>query len=302
MKIVVFSKNIDELKDKLSNEHFYYEDSLNNLKKTIGMFDGLIAFGLPKDVDLAKLKWIHSLGAGVDWIINNKTLNPKCKITRIEEGFGQPMFEYSLSRILAFYQHIEKHRLNKEKQIWSSLEPTSIVGKKVLIVGTGKIGNDLARRFSNLGMIVYGVNTTGTNYPNFINCFDYYNNKEIMKFDVIISILPSTKLTDKLLNKNFFDIYICDIFINIGRGNTLDTKEIVKRVEAKEIKIVYLDVFEEEPLKQSSNLWNNKKIIITPHIAGITTIEYMVKSINDNCKLIVSNDRCESLLNIKKGY
>src|SRR5690554_1743402 len=134
MKVILYAKNIADYQEKLKRFTFSYESDYENLKKRIKEYDGLIAFGLKDDIDLSNLKWIQSLGAGVDWAVNNQTINKDVILTRVTTGLEQLLFEYTLTRILFYYQNLLTHYENQNKNHWERNLSTSVVGKKVLII------------------------------------------------------------------------------------------------------------------------------------------------------------------------
>ena len=58
-------------------------------------------------------------------------------------------------------------------------------------------------------------------------------------------------------------------FINIGRGQTVVERDLMLAIENNNLNAAALDVFEKEPLSRESDLLNNNKIILTPHVAGL---------------------------------
>jgi len=86
-----------------------------------------------------------------------------------------------------------------------------------------------------------------------------------VKIKIVRIVIPAIPI---LLFKNSF-------FINAGRGETVNDKDLIRFIETKKINTSALDVFSKNsyispyrPLNYSSKLWKNKKILITPHIAG----------------------------------
>jgi len=74
-------------------------------------------------------------------------------------------------------------------------------------------------------------------------------------------------------NKDIFRKLHSVIFINIGRGLSVDVPDLLSAIAAGNIEYAVLDVFEEEPLPANSPLWLNPKVFVTPHHSGITDFE-----------------------------
>lgn len=302
MKIILYHQSYEKFEKELKDYNFNYESDYEQLKNNIDKYDGLIAFGLDNSIDLSNLKWIQSLGAGVDWIINNNSLNDKTIITRVTEGLEVELFEYVLARILFYYQNIKSHYENQKNSSWVHLRSTGLRNKKVLIVGTGQIGSYIGKKLNSLNMEVYGINTSGYQIEGFEKCFTLNDIKEEMYFDIVVNVLPSTKDTIGVLNENFFNLVKQDVFINVGRANALKTEVLVNKLNSGKIKQAFLDVFDVEPLPSTSKLWKVDHLYISPHIAAITRLDQLVETIKSNYNLVSQNKEITSKVNIKKGY
>lgn len=301
MKVIVFSNDNENFKKELKDYNFDYENDYEVLKESIHKYDGLISFGLGKDLDLSNLKWIQSLGAGVDWITNNPSVKEGTLITRVTEGLNRELFEYVLTRILYYYQNVLFHHNNQLKNIWDRKLSTSIEDKNVLIVGTGKIGMFIGQELNKLNMNVYGINSSGYNIDGFKKTYTFDNLDTTIKYDVVVNILPSTTKTINIFNEEFFNKVNMDVFINVGRGNAVEVNSLVKELNNNKIKMAFLDVFKEEPLDKDSNLWQTENLIITPHIAAFTNAAKLSKTIIKNYESI-NNNKEVNLVNLKKGY
>lgn len=82
--------------------------------------------------------------------------------------------------------------------------------------------------------------------------------------DYIINILPSTPITEGLLNGTILQHCKAKntIFINIGRGSVIKEADLINALEQKWISAAILDVFEKEPLPKESKLWNFPQVIM----------------------------------------
>lgn len=301
MKVILFSKNTKKYEARLKDYNFAYESNYEKLKERINNYEGLIAFGLGSDIALSNIKWIQSLGAGVDWAVNNKSLNKDVVITRITEGLNQEVYEYVLARILSYYQNIVTYYENQQKSLWERSISESIVNKNVLIIGTGVIGSYIGKELNNLKINVYGINSRGYDIEGFKKCFTFETLDLSMKYDVVVNILPSTKETTDIFNKDFFNKVNLDVFINVGRGTAVHVDDLINAVNNKKIKMAYLDVFKKEPLSRDSKLWSTPNIMITPHSATLLNLDQQIEAINNNYHKVINNQRVESV-SLKKGY
>jgi len=301
MKVILYAKNIQEYQEKLKDFNFSYESNYENLKKTIKEYDGLIAFGLKDDIDLSNLKWIQSLGAGVDWAVNNKTINKDVILTRVTTGLSQLLFEYTLARILSYYQNLSTHYKNQKEHIWDRNLSVSVVGKKVLIVGTGQIGSYIGKELNKLKMEVYGINSTGYDLEGFKKCYTFDNLETSKKYDIVVNVLPSTSKTINIFNKELFEKIKMDVFVNVGRGTAVVEEDLAEQLKDEKIKKAFLDVFQTEPLKETSKLWDTPNLVISPHVAAFMDAGNLSDVITTNYQKIIKGEEIEKV-NLKKGY
>ena len=143
------------------------------------------------------------------------------------------------------------------------------------LVGFGEIGQEIAKYCKAMKMTVNSVRRD-TNTPKLAfvdNVFSVQNLSECLKqCDYVCNVLPSTAAT-----RGFFSGSVLEsckekktVFINIGRGDVVDEGSILKALDNGWIGGAILDVYDVEPLPDSSPLWSHPKVTITPHIAGLT--------------------------------
>ena len=112
-----------------------------------------------------------------------------------------------------------------------------------------------------------------------------------------------TKDTLGIINKDKFEIMKdYSVFINVGRGNIINEKDLIKYMN--KFRGVALDVFENEPLDKNSELWEFDNIIITPHNswASDKNEERTFNMIYDNLKKYIENKPLKNTVDILKGY
>ena len=142
------------------------------------------------------------------------------------------------------------------------------------------------------------------NREYFDKCFASDKMDEVFKnCDVVVVTIPATKDTLGIINKDKFEIMKDDsVFINVGRGNIINEKDLIKYMN--KFRGVALDVFENEPLDKNSELWEFDNIIITPHNswASDKNEERTFNMIYDNLKNYIENKPLKNTVDILKGY
>lgn len=142
--------------------------------------------------------------------------------------------------------------------------------KSVTIIGAGKIGTEVAHIAKAFGMKTTGVNRSGGQIDGFDKVYTNDNLAEaVADADVVINILPLTPETTGLFNLSLFKQFKPGaIFVNVGRGESVVTADLLTALDQELLSFAALDVFEEEPLPAESPVYTHSKILTTPHIAG----------------------------------
>lgn len=115
--------------------------------------------------------------------------------------------------------------------------------------------------------------------------------------------MPSTNETQKIINKEKFELMKNNsVLINVGRGKIVDEQGLIEC--ASKFKGIALDVFEEEPLSQDSQLWHMDNVIITPHNSWVSQ-QNSLRSFNlfyNNLKKFIEHKEPSNIVEITKGY
>ncbi|MEY4291555.1 MAG: hypothetical protein RL130_1497, partial [Actinomycetota bacterium] len=139
----------------------------------------------------------------------------------------------------------------------------------VLIYGFGSIASYLAPMLQALGAKVTGVARTAATKNGFSVISEPDSQSSLAEADVVISLLPYEKSTEKYFDKAFFQgMKKSAVFINVGRGKTVDEVALEEALKSKFIRSAAIDVTFNEPLSSDSTLWGIPELVITPHISG----------------------------------
>ncbi|SMG32766.1 Phosphoglycerate dehydrogenase [Marivirga sericea] len=263
----------------------------------------IAGFNFLSKMDIDHIEWIHSFGAGVDSFIK-LNLPEKCTLTKTKGKMGQRMSEYCLSYILQDLNRTELYKINQASKTWDQVIPKSLSKQSVIFFGTGNISTDIAQVLQPMVKNIVGINTSGKNKEFFDVCISF-DNLDIGNLEanaIVINTLPATEKTQNLFNKEFFSQLENILFINIGRGNSVDEADLLEALDQKHIRQAVLDVFKQEPLPKESTLWEHPKCIVTPHISGITLLEDVKQSFKLAYEAVKSGDEHKLLVNTQKGY
>ena len=183
----------------------------------------------------------------------------------------------------------------------------SFEGKTVLVLGLGSIGRETAQRAHGLGMRVVATRNSRREGPDYVDYVGLSHEALALaaQADVVINALPLTPATQNLVDAEFFHAMPTDaLFINVGRGGTVDTAALVSALENNTIGGAGLDVVNPEPLPKTSPLWGFKNVIITPHVAAMSNKSLQLTRLiaQENLRRYIVGDRLINFVNRENTY
>jgi len=303
-----FLKQIQEIDN---NYQFVLEDDLTNSEDWQNVE---ITIGWKKSwnekllYEKTPLKWVQSISAGVDYLPLEQFRKYNIKLTNSSGVHAQAIADHLLAILFmqnrGLFTAIENQRQAKWEMADNYMNPQDL---RILIVGTGKIGQRLASYLNFFENQPIGINTNGRTMEGFKGTFPLHQLEEQATMsDVVINILPLTDDTYHLYNKEFFqNMKDSATFINVGRGPSVDTQALHQALQNNEIAFAAIDVFEQEPLPADHPLWNLKNILITPHISGFTPHfqkKFMAIFFDNFTKFIKEGSLTENEVSLTSGY
>lgn len=259
--------------------------------------------------ETSRLKWVQSISAGVDTYDLERFSEKDILLSNASGIHSISISEHVLGVLLAEFRGIRTSINNQANTEWTrdNISYQQLSLKKMLIVGTGQIGQQLAHFAQGLGMQTYGVNTSGHVTNGFIECYSHKNMSRIVnEMDIVVNILPLTDETFQMYNERMFlAMKPGTVFVNVGRGPSVNTDDLIQALNTGQLSFAALDVFEEEPLAENSPLWGMKNVLITPHISGLTPgfktklLTIFMQNLSQYCK---DGTLAKNEIALNKGY
>lgn len=235
----------------------------------------LLAFRLPERLEghYQNLRWIQSLGAGADGILCSTTLPAATPVTRVTRVFGERIAEWAALRCLALIQDLPRQLRQQQERQWRPYAPGVLHGQSALVLGTGEIGAVAARKLAALGVAVTGVNRSGGAVEGVPRVEPAGRLDELLpQADIVLLLLPLTAATSGLFDARRIALLKPGaLFLNAGRGALVDEEALAAALADGRLGGAALDVFAEEPLPRSSPLWAMERVLISPHVAAVTS-------------------------------
>lgn len=278
-----------------------------------------VVIGEPEEEEILKaenLRWIQLTWAGADKYTKMKAFPTGVTLTNASGAFGKIISEYVIGNIIALYRELPNYWKNKQKHLWvQNRSSETIYGKNILILGTGDIGRNIAHRMKAFETHVTGIKRTAVSehlqqMKEFDEVYDLTAlDQQLQKADIVIGCLPGTPETKCLLNyERLYSMKKDAILVNVGRGSLIPTEDLIRVLEEGHLKGAVLDVFETEPLPETSPLWNMENVLITPHIAGPSfggnaEVQDMIWNIcMENMERYLNGKKLKNIVRLKDGY
>lgn len=291
------------IREKGLQQNFRYLSEADVSNDDFVWADAFVGFNLKGNYDYGQVQWVHSLGAGVDRFLHKKTWPQHVLLTRTICSFGQRIAEYCLSYLLRDLQFHDHFQQFQQQKTWKPVTPKLLSEQKVMIYGTGEIGQKTAELFSSFGVEVYGVSLSGNQKEHFKQVMSFKEHfSNIKEMNYLINTLPLTEQTEQMFDNEIFSNVSNVGFINVGRGASLNETALLHALEQKQVRFAVLDVFAEEPLPENNPLWTHPNVIITPHISAVTTPEEAVECFVDTLKKIEENQQLKNDVDVNRGY
>jgi len=259
----------------------------------------LIAEALP---EMKTIEWVQSSWAGVTPLL---VLDRRdYLLTGIKNVFGQQMGEYVLGCLLAHELMLVKRTEQQKGRNWFDAPSGTLRRKTMGIMGTGSIGQRIALMSRAFDLRIFGYSRRGESVEGFDRVFAAGELKPFLQeLDYLISVLPDTRATDRLLDTAAFE-RLPDhcYFVNVGRGNVVDEGSLIAALQRGQLAGAALDVFDQEPLARDNPLWTAPNLRITGHIAAPSQPEEIAPIFVENFCRFVRGESLEYVIDFERGY
>jgi phosphoglycerate dehydrogenase-like enzyme len=227
------------------------------------------------------LRWVHSAAAGVGSVLFPAMLSSDVVLTNSAGVHAVPIAEYVVAGLLHFTRGFDVAIAQHRAGIWNKRPFTALDAplrelgdSRALVVGTGGIGQAVARRMTAFGTTVVGVRRR----PE-LGAPDGFGrvvgaeaiDAELRRADVVVLAAPATPATDRLLTAERIALLPRDaIVVNVARGSLLDEDALAAALGDGRLRGAVLDVFRREPLASDSPLWQLPNVLLTPHVSPVS--------------------------------
>ena len=280
--------------------------------------EAYFGFGIPRPLFLAsrRLRWVHSAAAGVGSALYDEMRASDVVLTNSAGVHAIPIAEYVVAGILHFFRGLDVAAGQQRESRWDKrffVAPDSPVrevgGARVLVIGAGGIGTEVAKRMAALGAECVGIRRhPDRGAPDgFVAAYGMEAlDTELRRADVVVVAAPLTEESRGLLTAQRLTLLQQrSILVNVARGALVDEEALADRLAAGELRGAVLDVFREEPLASESRLWQLRNVLLTPHISPVSPGRFWPRALEVFCDNWGRYDRGAPLRNLvdkQAGY
>jgi phosphoglycerate dehydrogenase-like enzyme len=311
-RVLILSKNAAEYRPLVEAARLPGLEKLavaTNPSEALALEDDFdVVFGEPSIVrnvitQLSKLRWVQATYAGVEPLLD-PTLRRDYFLTNARGVFGGLMSEYVFGYLLQHERRmVERYRAQQELR-WDRTITGTLRGKTIGLLGVGSIGTVLAGTARHFDMAVRGYTRASE------SCLDvntYYHGSQLLDFadglDYLVTVLPNTKETVRIVDASLLArLPACAVFINVGRGSTVEDKALIDALRTGKLAAAVLDVFEQEPLPTGHPFWNTPNLLMTFHTSAPSIPADLARLFIENYRRYAAGQTPLHAVDFERGY
>ena len=250
-----------------------------------------------------KPQWLQSTWAGITPLLADG-LKRDYRLSRAVGIFGQVMAEYVLTYMLGHEREVIARLLSQVERKWDNRTGQSLVGRKVLIVGAGDIGQTVAQFLAPFGVELYAIASAVREQAPFKEVATLSDLPRLVgQMDYVVNLLPNTPQTHDLYDAELFALFNPEgVFINAGRGVAVVDADLVEALRVGHLAGAIIDVCRQEPLPAKHPFWTAWGLLLTGHSSAPTSPSLMVQLFVDNLRAFQAGEALRGEVDFARGY
>jgi phosphoglycerate dehydrogenase-like enzyme len=309
-----YLRNLDPIRP-LAEFHIGIEHEF--LRKYAPSADAMLTVGMRNTAlpqiwsSMKKLKWVHSMSAGVEQILFPGLTESNIPLTNARGVFKRSLAEFALLGMLYFAKSVPRLIEQKKAHRWETFMVDWLPERNVAIIGYGEIGRECAQLAKAMGAHILATRRR----PELLDSDGILDraypltglHDMLRDADYVVAAAPNTPETRHMISDaEFAAMKESAVIINVGRGTVIDEMALVRALEDGQIAGAALDVFEHEPLSPVSPLWDLPNVLISPHCTDRTRdpdwLDLAMKRFVTNFHHFVKGEPLEFVVDKKAGY
>lgn len=311
-KIVIWDRGVEL--DEYDGVEIVLVSSPEEMLQNLDGADAVVGYCNEEILDAGSdLVWVQIYWAGVERCLERSQLeSAEVVLSNMQKMSSPAIAEHAIAMAMSLSRKLPSYSRVMDEGEWRSWggaitnDMRPIAGRNLLVVGLGGIGSEAARLGHALGMTVNGTRNSSRSGPDYVEYVGLSDELHELaaKADIIISALPLTESTRGIFDAEFFAAAKQGaLFVNVGRGASVVTEDLMAALDSGQIGGAGLDVTDPEPLPPEHPLWQYHNVIITPHVSGAGgTQERHGVLLRENLKRFINGDKLLNVVDPEKGY
>ncbi len=314
----ISDSNVATLRARFPDVHFEHARDAAEAERMVAEADAAFTpFLKPEWVTPAaapRLRWVHSSASAVEGLLPLADLARRTiTITNSRGVQAVPMAEHVMGGLLVLARRYDRMLDAQRERRWIQNDliddwPWTLAGRAMTIVGLGTIGMEIARRASAFGMRVTGVRRRPDQpRPSFVDRVVGPERLDdaLRGCDVLVLSAPGVAATNRLIGAERLALLNRGaIVVNVARAQIVDDDAMRAALASGQLGGAVLDVFEREPLPDSSPLWTTPGVLVTPHSSGFRADHWsdVIDLFSDNLRRFQRGEPLTNVVDPQAGY
>lgn len=277
----------------------------------------IILGGFPFPLDLRarapRLRWFHQRPAGASNLLRGDLWGSDVTVTTSRGAAnGLAIAEFAIAGMMLLAKGLHRAAVDRQAGQFDAraYQPVMLDGKTACVVGAGGIGLEVGRLAAALGMRVVGTRRTAPTDPLPPGFSEIGGAADLEHYlpqaDVVAVCCQWTPETDKLFNaERFGRMKRGSILVNVARGEIVDEVALADALAVNRLRGAVLDVYVGEfdrPPQQ--RLWSDPRVVITPHVSGMTDDDRhgAIGIFCENLRAWLDGQPLRNVVDWKRGY
>ena len=251
--------------------------------------DAVAMFGFPGDTPdglaavvhgCPRLRFVQATAAGAGEQVAAAGLSDedleRVAVSTASGVHGLPLAEFAILGLLSFTRDLRRIQADQAARRWAHYATPDLDGRRIVVLGTGVIGADVARVAASLGMRTIGVNSTGgTPIEPFHELHPSAELRQVVTgAAALVVTVPLTDQTRGMVDADVLAALSTGaVVVNVGRGAVIDEPAMIAALSSGRLAGAALDVTTVEPLPTDSPLWTMPNVLLTPHTSALSPRE-----------------------------
>ncbi|MHA5053040.1 D-isomer specific 2-hydroxyacid dehydrogenase family protein [Streptomyces sp. SD15] len=249
------------------------------------------------------IRWVQLPWAGVEKFASDGLMDRPVAFTCAKGLFADQVAEHALMLVLASLRHLAEQARTPR---WHSLDPCSLFGRRVTILGGGGTAAALIRLLRPFGCKVRVLRRAAEAVAGADETLPSSELQRVLPdTDVLVLALSLTPRTRHIIGaRELSALPTHAIVVNVARGSHIHTDALVAALENRSIAAAAVDVTDPEPLPEGHPLWGHPRALVTSHCAD--SADYVLRMLSERVARNVANLRegntLEGLVDPRQGY